>query len=128
MGVPVRLFGWQEIPLDPKTRTVQLIVPGMRLDLGGIAKGYAGDCAIAALKKHGITRALVEAGGDIVVSGRRPAVPAGRSSSSRRETADGSGDGPQQHLRSWPAVRYATTGRSTLHGGQRGDRDANPSS
>jgi thiamine biosynthesis lipoprotein len=64
--------GWRKVRLDPKQRTVHLLVPGMRLDLGGIAKGYAGDEAIATLRKNGITRALVEAGGDIVVSGPPP--------------------------------------------------------
>ena len=44
-----------------------LTVPGMQLDLGGIAKGYAADEALKVLTKHGITRALVAAGGDIAV-------------------------------------------------------------
>src|SRR5262249_45347302 len=45
---------------------------GMQLDLGGIAKGYAADQALTTLKKDGITRALVAAGGDIAVSGPPP--------------------------------------------------------
>lgn len=64
--------GWQKLRLDPRKRTAQLLVPGMRLDLGGIGKGYAADCAQKVLKKHGITRALIEAGGDIVVSDPPP--------------------------------------------------------
>jgi thiamine biosynthesis lipoprotein len=44
----------------------------MRLDLGGIAKGYACDEAIRVLKKYGIGSAMVEMGGDIVVSGPPP--------------------------------------------------------
>jgi thiamine biosynthesis lipoprotein len=44
----------------------------MKLDLGGIGKGYAADEAQRVLKQHGITRALVELGGDIVVSGAPP--------------------------------------------------------
>ena len=44
----------------------------MKLDLGGIAKGDAGDQAIAVLREHGITRALFQAGGDIVVSDPPP--------------------------------------------------------
>ncbi|MFY9234600.1 MAG: FAD:protein FMN transferase [Fimbriimonadaceae bacterium] len=67
-----RLVGWKKVRLDPRTRTVRLTVPRMRLDLGGIAKGYAADQAQRILKKHGITRALVELGGDIVVSGPPP--------------------------------------------------------
>ena len=52
--------------------TIRLATPGMLLDLGGIAKGYAGDEAQRILKQRGITRALVELGGDIVVSGAPP--------------------------------------------------------
>jgi thiamine biosynthesis lipoprotein len=68
----LELVGYKNIKLDAKQRTVQLLKPGMRLDLGGIAKGYAGDQALAVLKKHGIDRALVAAGGDIAVSGPPP--------------------------------------------------------
>lgn len=64
--------GWQKIRLDVKARRVRLTVSGMRLDLGGIAKGYAGDEALHVLKQHGITRALFEAGGDIVAGAAPP--------------------------------------------------------
>lgn len=57
--------GYQNLRLDPQRRTAQLLKPNMRLDLGGIAKGYAADEALAAIKKLGITRALVRASGDI---------------------------------------------------------------
>jgi thiamine biosynthesis lipoprotein len=63
------LVGYRNVRLDPANHTVQLLKPGMQLDLGGIAKGYAADEALAVLKKHGITSALVAAGGDIAVSG-----------------------------------------------------------
>src|SRR6185503_19366613 len=43
-----------------------------QLDLGGIAKGYAGDEAIRVLREHGVKSALFEAGGDIVVSDAPP--------------------------------------------------------
>lgn len=66
------LVGWQKMRLDAKNRTVQLLVPGMMLDLGGIAKGYADDCAQTVLKHLGIQSALVEAGGDIVVTDPPP--------------------------------------------------------
>jgi FAD:protein FMN transferase len=66
------LVGWRKMTLDRRRRTVRLSVPGMKLDLGGIAKGYAGDCAQAVLRRHGIASALVEAGGDIVVSDPPP--------------------------------------------------------
>jgi len=63
-----RLVGWKKLQLNERARTVRLALPGMRLDLGGIGKGYAGDAAQRVLKEHGVTRALVEMGGDIVVS------------------------------------------------------------
>ncbi len=42
---------------------------GMAVDLGGIAKGYACDLAVASLKKNGITRAMVNCGGNIYTFG-----------------------------------------------------------
>jgi thiamine biosynthesis lipoprotein len=66
------LVGYDKVRLDDKNQTVQLTKVGMQLDLGGIAKGYAADAAQAVLKEHKITRALVAAGGDIVVTGPPP--------------------------------------------------------
>ncbi len=68
----LKLVGWQKLTIDPAARTARLALPGMKLDLGGIAKGYAGDCAIQTLREKGITSALFEAGGDIVVSDAPP--------------------------------------------------------
>jgi thiamine biosynthesis lipoprotein len=48
----------------------------MSLDLGGIGKGFAADEAQAVLRAHGIARALVAAGGDVVLSGPPPDRPA----------------------------------------------------
>jgi thiamine biosynthesis lipoprotein len=70
-----QLVGYRNIELDEKARTVRLKKPGMLLDLGGIAKGYAADEAQAVLARHKITRALVAAGGDIAVSGPPPDAP-----------------------------------------------------
>ncbi|NOG93552.1 MAG: FAD:protein FMN transferase [Armatimonadetes bacterium] len=64
--------GWRLVELDAEARTVTLKSPGMQIDLGGIAKGYACDEAIESLAANGISRAMVEAGGDIVVSGPPP--------------------------------------------------------
>ncbi len=66
------LVGWRNVVLDEKAHTVQLLKAGMLLDLGGIAKGYAADEGLAVLKKEGVTRALVAAGGDIAVSDAPP--------------------------------------------------------
>jgi thiamine biosynthesis lipoprotein len=64
--------GWQNLKLDPRARTVTLLVPHMRLDLGGIAKGYAADQALKVLKGRGIDRALVAASGDIAIGDPPP--------------------------------------------------------
>jgi len=65
-------FGWQHLRLDAKKRTVTLLVPNMRLDLGGIAKGYAADKALKVLKSQGVDRALVAASGDIAIGDAPP--------------------------------------------------------
>jgi thiamine biosynthesis lipoprotein len=69
------LVDYRQVTLDPVNRTARLSKPGMQLDLGGIAKGYAAEAAQAVLKQHGITRALVAAGGDIALSGPPPGKP-----------------------------------------------------
>jgi thiamine biosynthesis lipoprotein len=63
--------GWTHITLDSVAQTVRLALPGMRLDFGGIGKGFAADQALAVLHRHGIEHALVALGGDIV-TGRAP--------------------------------------------------------
>ncbi|HEV2394575.1 MAG TPA: FAD:protein FMN transferase [Verrucomicrobiae bacterium] len=60
--------GYKHVRLDPERHTVELLAPNMRLDLGGIAKGYAVDQALKALREQGIRQALIEAGGDMGVS------------------------------------------------------------
>ncbi len=64
--------GWRKVVLNRTARTARLTTPGMRLDLGGIAKGYAGDEAIRALRAHGVRRALFASGGDIVAGDAPP--------------------------------------------------------
>jgi thiamine biosynthesis lipoprotein len=63
-----KAVGFRKLRLDPRRRTVTLLVPNMRLDLGGIAKGYAADQALHLLKARGIDRALVAASGDLAAS------------------------------------------------------------
>lgn len=68
----LKLVGYRRLFLDPERGTALLEAPGMRLDLGGIAKGYACDEAQKVLKANGIRSALVEMGGDIAVSAPPP--------------------------------------------------------
>jgi thiamine biosynthesis lipoprotein len=73
-----KLVGYEKVVLDPQRQTVHLTKAGMLLDLGGIAKGYAADAALAVLREHGIRSALVAAGGDIVVGEPPPHAAAWR--------------------------------------------------
>lgn len=66
------LVDYRNLELDAPARTVMLKRPGMQLDLGGIAKGYAADQALEVLQARGIRTALVALGGDIRVSGSPP--------------------------------------------------------
>lgn len=64
--------GWRKLRLDASARAALLEVAGMKLDLGGIAKGYALDQALEALAQHGVESALVDDGGGVAVSGAPP--------------------------------------------------------
>lgn len=54
--------GYRRVRLDTAARTVRFDREGVELDLGGIAKGYAVDRAVAILRAAGVTRALVSSG------------------------------------------------------------------
>jgi thiamine biosynthesis lipoprotein len=64
-GAPIAPSAWKSVLCDPRNRTLRL-PPGVRLDLGGVAKGWAADQAARELGAHG--PALVDAGGDIAVT------------------------------------------------------------
>lgn len=64
--------GFRKVLLDRPHHAVQLLAKGMKLDLGGIAKGYAVDEAMKVLRTHGIRRALVGGVGDIAVGDPPP--------------------------------------------------------
>lgn len=64
--------GFQKLLLDPEQRAAKLLVPGMKLDLGAIAKGYGVDQALLVLRTNGIRHALVAGAGDLAVSGAPP--------------------------------------------------------
>ncbi len=66
---------YRHVLLDPKNQTVQFSQKGVRIDLGGIAKGYSVDRGIDVLKSFGFTRAYVSAGGDSRIIGDRFGKP-----------------------------------------------------
>ncbi len=66
------LTGIKDMVLNPSDTTVFLERRGMKIDLGGVAKGYAIDRAAASLDSSGIKSFLINAGGDIYVRGEKP--------------------------------------------------------
>jgi thiamine biosynthesis lipoprotein len=66
---------YRNLRLDAAQHTIRFEHPGMRIDLGGIAKGYAVDRGIGILQQAGIARAMVNAGGDTRVIGDRFGKP-----------------------------------------------------
>ena len=58
--------GYAHVRLDPEARTICFDRPGIELDLGGIAKGYAVDRVVALLRREGVAAALVSAGGSTI--------------------------------------------------------------
>lgn len=61
----LKLVDYRKIKIDNAASEIYLEEKGMELDLGGIAKGYAADKAVKAIKAKGIKSALVAIAGDI---------------------------------------------------------------
>jgi thiamine biosynthesis lipoprotein len=61
-----RRVGGAHVVLNRADRTISFDTPGVELDLGGIAKGYAVDRAADVLRTHGVTSALISAGGSSI--------------------------------------------------------------
>lgn len=67
-----KLIDYRRIKVDHDKRTVMLDKAGMRMSLGGIAKGYAVDAAARVLREQGLTSFFAQAGGDLYVRGKKP--------------------------------------------------------
>jgi thiamine biosynthesis lipoprotein len=65
-----KLIGFDKITVEDDS--ISFAVEGMKITLGGIAKGYAADEALVVLKNKGIRHALVDAGGDLATLGSKP--------------------------------------------------------
>ena len=97
-----KLINWRDVVVDAKARTVKLRRPGMRLGLGGIAKGYAVDRGAAVLRGEGCADFMVQAGGDLYVAGSKGAGELdGRRARSARRTRD---DDHRAHADQGPRV------------------------
>ena len=69
------LVNWKDVVLDARQRSVFLRRKGMRITLGGIAKGYAVDKCAALLRARGFTSFMMQAGGDMYVAGKKGNEP-----------------------------------------------------
>jgi len=66
-----KLINYRDVIVDAKAQTVKLRRAGMRLGLGGIAKGYAVDQVAAVMRAHGFESFMVQAGCDLYVAGQK---------------------------------------------------------
>jgi len=71
IDVALALVNWRDVELDGERLSVFLKQPGMALDLGAIAKGYAADEAAAIIRMAGLKRAIIDLGGNILTYGEK---------------------------------------------------------
>ncbi|MCE7064239.1 FAD:protein FMN transferase [Dyadobacter sp. CY326] len=64
--------GYSKLKLDPQGKKVFLTQKGMRLDIGGLGKGFAAEEAVKVLKNYGIKSIMMDAGGKIVLTSPPP--------------------------------------------------------
>jgi thiamine biosynthesis lipoprotein len=64
--------GYKNIHFDKESNRIRLLKKGMRLDIGGLGKGFAADEAVKVLKQHGITSAMIDAGGKLALMDAPP--------------------------------------------------------
>ncbi|MCX5707529.1 MAG: FAD:protein FMN transferase [Candidatus Omnitrophica bacterium] len=71
----LKIIGSNKIILNKQDYVVKFMLPGMKVDLGAIAKGFAVDCAVRKLKDSGISSCLINAGGQIYGLGDKSGRP-----------------------------------------------------
>jgi thiamine biosynthesis lipoprotein len=71
----LNLVGSDKIVFNNSDNVIEFRIPGMKIDLGAIAKGYAVDCAVEKLKEKGIMSCLINAGGQIYGLGDKSGKP-----------------------------------------------------
>jgi thiamine biosynthesis lipoprotein len=65
------LIDYTKVRTDERSGTVYLEEPGMMLDLGAIAKGYAADETVRILTENGVKSAIIDLGGNIMLVGKK---------------------------------------------------------
>lgn len=64
LAADLELVGWEQVTVAPEARAVRFRRPGMRVDLGGVAKGFALDAAARTLTRPGSRAASLRLGGN----------------------------------------------------------------
>jgi len=72
-GLPA--IDYRQVELDREASRIRFARPGVRINLGGIAKGYAVESVIRQLRQAGVRHALASAGGDTRLLGDRRGKP-----------------------------------------------------
>ncbi len=72
LSAALKLVDYRAVRINPEDRSILLPQPGMGVDVGGIAKGYAADEAARILRAAGIQSALLDFGGNILTVGHKP--------------------------------------------------------
>ncbi len=75
IAAALQAIDYRQLQVDREARTIRFLRPGMRIDLGGFAKGWAVDRGVEILRALGIEHAMVNAGGDTRLLGDRRGKP-----------------------------------------------------
>lgn len=67
----LKYINYNDVELNESEKTVYLKKPGMIIDLGGIAKGYTADVIASILKENGVTKAIIDLGGNVYALGEK---------------------------------------------------------
>ncbi len=71
----LKITGFDKVIVNEADNSIRFKVPGMKIDLGALAKGYAVDCAVRKLREKGVTSAIVRVGGEIYTLGTKAGRP-----------------------------------------------------
>jgi thiamine biosynthesis lipoprotein len=66
------LVNWRDVAMDDSAKTIYVRRPGMKLDAGGVLKGYAADETVRILASRGVKSAMIDLGGNIFAMGAKP--------------------------------------------------------